>query len=150
MLIRMILKNLATLGFIGYLPFAPGTFGTVAAVVLFALLKPPFPLHVVLVLVITMVGLVAAETAEKILNEKDSSHIVIDELAGYAVAVLHVPFTLPYLIMAFLLFRFFDILKPPPIRWIEKVFPGGAGVMADDLMAGLYVNVLLQVWKVLG
>jgi phosphatidylglycerophosphatase A len=154
MLIRMILKNLATLGFIGYLPFAPGTFGTVVAVIFFALLKPPLLLHFFLLIVITAVGGVASDRAEKILSEKDSSHIVIDEFAGYALSVLSLPLTLPHLITAFLLFRFFDILKPPPIRWIEKVLPGGVGIMADDLMAGIYanvsLNVLLQVWKVPG
>jgi len=154
MLISVVLKNLATLGFIGYLPFAPGTFGTVVAVIFFALLKPPLLLHFFLLIVITAVGGVASDRAEKILSEKDSSHIVIDEFAGYGLSILSLPLTLPYIIAAFLLFRFFDILKPPPIRWIEKVLPGGAGIMADDLMAGIYanvsLNVLLQVWKVPG
>lgn len=149
MLLSMILKNLATLGFIGYLPFAPGTFGTIAAVIFFALLKPPFAVHFFLLIAIALFGAFASHRTERMLNEKDSSHIVIDEFAGYSLTILSFPFTLPYLISAFLLFRFFDILKPPPIRWIEKILPGGAGIMADDLMAGIYANALLQVWKVL-
>ncbi|HYA31185.1 MAG TPA: phosphatidylglycerophosphatase A, partial [Thermodesulfovibrionales bacterium] len=56
------------------------------------------------------------------------------------------PAALPYFIAAFLLFRFFDILKPPPIRWIERMLPGGIAIMADDLMAGIYTNALLQIW----
>jgi len=149
MLFPMILKNFSTLGFIGYLPFAPGTFGTIAAVIFFALLKPSFAVHVFLLITIALFGAFASHRTERILNEKDSRHIVIDEFAGYALSILALPFTLPYLISAFLLFRFFDILKPPPIRWIEKTLPGGAGIMADDLMAGIYANALLQAWKVL-
>jgi phosphatidylglycerophosphatase A len=150
MLIRTILKNLATLGFVGYLPLAPGTFGTAVAVVFFAVLRPHFSVHLFLLVLITALGVIASDRAEKTLNEKDSRHIVVDEFAGYALSVLSLPLTLPFLISAFLLFRFFDILKPPPIRWIEKILPGGAGIMADDLMAGVYTNALLQVWKVLG
>jgi len=146
----VILKNIALLGFIGYLPFAPGTFATLFGVVFFAFLKPSFPVHFFLLAAVSVVGTVASGRTEKMLNEKDSSHIVIDEFAGYALSILSLPLTLPYLIAAFLLFRFFDILKPPPIRWIEKTLPGGAGIMADDLMAGIYANVLLQAWKALG
>jgi phosphatidylglycerophosphatase A len=150
MLIRMILENLATLGFIGYLPVAPGTFGTVAAAISLAVLRPSFSVHLFFLIAVIVIGTIASHRAEEILNEKDSSHIVIDEFAGYGLSVLSLPLTLPYIIAAFLLFRFFDILKPPPIRWIEKVLPGGAGIMADDLMAAMYVNAALHVWKVLG
>jgi phosphatidylglycerophosphatase A len=149
-MIRTILKSIAVLGFIGYLPLAPGTFASLFGLACFVLLKPSLPVHLLLVAAVTIVGTVASGVAERMLNEKDSSHIVIDEFAGYTLSVLLLPPTLPYLIAAFLLFRFFDILKPPPIGWIEKTFPGGAGVMADDLLAGIYTNVLLQAWKVLG
>lgn len=143
---QLILKNLATLGFIGYLPIAPGTFGSLAAMIFFFLLKPPLSLHVLLIAIITVIGTFASHRTEKLLNEKDSGHIVIDEFAGYALSVLFLPATAAYLVAAFLLFRFFDILKPPPIRWIERAFPGGLGVMADDLAAGVYTNILLQIW----
>jgi phosphatidylglycerophosphatase A len=146
----MILKNFATLGFIGYLPFAPGTFGSLVAAVFFAILSPSFPAHLVLLIAITVAGAFASHRAEKMLEEKDSSHIVIDEFAGYALSILYLPSTLPFLIAAFILFRVFDILKPPPIRWIERTLPGGAGIVADDLMAGIYTNALLQAWNLLG
>ncbi len=98
----MILKNLATLGFIGYLPCAPGTFGSLAAVVFFALLKPPLSVQALLLIAVTLVGTIASDQTEKMLNEKDSSHIVIDEFAGYSLSVLSLPVTLPFLISAFL------------------------------------------------
>ena len=146
MLIPALLKNIATLGFIGYLPIAPGTFGTFAALVFFALLKPSSPVHVLLVILITALGIIASSRAERILNEKDSCHIVIDEFAGYALSILLLPYTLSSLVVSFLLFRVFDILKPPPIRWIERTIPGGAGVMADDLFAGVYTNLVMRAW----
>ncbi len=141
-----ILKIIATLGFIGYLPVAPGTFGSLAAMVFFLLLKPPFPVQIFLLVVISLVGAIASHHTEKLLKEKDSRHIVIDEFAGYALSAFSLPPSIPFFVAAFLLFRFFDILKPPPIRWIEKTFPGGIAVMADDLMAGIYSNAVLQIW----
>jgi phosphatidylglycerophosphatase A len=145
----MLLKNIATLGFIGYLPVAPGTFGTFAALLFFALLKPAIPVHVLLIILVTALGTIASSRAEKILNEKDSSHIVIDEFAGYALALLFLPPTLSSLVVSFLLFRLFDILKPLPLRWIERTIPGGYGVMADDLVAGVYTNIVMHAWILL-
>lgn len=140
-------KNIATLGFIGYLPVAPGTFGTLAAVLFYGILKPSLPISIGILLATIIIGTIAADQAEKLLGEKDSGQIVIDEFAGYAVSIMFLPATLLWHIAAFILFRIFDILKPPPIRRIEKTFPGGLGVMADDLMAGIYANIALQIWK---
>jgi phosphatidylglycerophosphatase A len=149
MVISVLLKNVATLGFIGYLPKAPGTFGTFAALIFFALIKPSISVHVFLVIFLTALGIIASSRAEEILNEKDSSHIVIDEFAGYALSVLFLPHTLSSLVVSFLLFRFFDILKPLPIRWIERTIPGGFGIMADDLVAGVYTNLVMHAWILL-
>lgn len=139
-------KHIATLGPLGYAPIAPGTFGSFFAMVFYFVLKPSFPVQVLLLIVVSAVGTIAAHRAEKLLKEKDSSHIVIDEFAGYAVSIIALPQTLMFSVAAFLLFRFFDILKPPPVRWIERKLPGGFGVVADDLMAGVYANLALQIW----
>jgi len=146
--LRSLLKYVATLGFVGYLPAAPGTWGSLVAAILFALLKPDDVATVYLLIAALCIGTISAQHAEKVLNEKDSSHIVIDEFAGYIVSVLLLPARLPYYLSAFLLFRFFDILKPPPLRRIER-FPGGIAIMADDVLAGVYTNIVLQVWKAL-
>lgn len=146
---KQLYKHLATLGFIGYLPIAPGTFGSLAAMSLFLMLRLPFPAHLLILAVITAVGIRSAGYAEEVLEEKDSSHIVIDEVAGYCLSVLLIPHELAYYLAAFFLFRFFDILKPPPIRNIERSVAGGAGIVADDLMAGLYTNLILQAWRIL-
>lgn len=141
----LLFKYIATLGFIGYLPYAPGTFGS-AAGLLAALLVRPDDLHLlIIVLPLFLLGIMAAHNAEKLLG-KDSGHIVIDELCGYLIAILFIPKTLGYLMAAFVLFRAFDIVKPPPIRKIEKIVPGGAGIMLDDVLAGIYANLCLQVW----
>lgn len=146
---KQLYKNIATLGFIGYLPIAPGTFGTIAAALFYGILRPSLPVSSGILLAVIIIGTIAAAQAEKLLGEKDSSHIVIDEFAGYAVSIIFLPSTTAFYAAAFFLFRFFDILKPPPIREIERTLPGGMGVVADDLMAGVYTNLVLQAWIVL-
>jgi phosphatidylglycerophosphatase A len=148
-MMRILLKYIATLGFVGYLPFAPGTFGSLAAFVIFILLKPGIFIHILILLLIIPGGIVSSHYAEKILNDKDSSHIVIDEFCGYLLSVLFIPFSIAYAAAAFFLFRFFDILKPFPIRKIGSVLSGGKGIMADDIAAALYTNLILQIWKII-
>lgn len=90
--------------------------------------------------------MITSGNAEKFLG-KDSRHIVIDEFCGYLLAVLFVPRNTGYLIAAFVLFRIFDIIKPPPLKNIEEKTSGGIGIMLDDVMAALYTNLCVQVWK---
>jgi phosphatidylglycerophosphatase A len=143
----VLLKNIATLGFIGYLPFAPGTFGSMVALIFFLLLRPSTPVHIIILVLIIPVGIISSHHAEKFLNEKDSRHIVIDEFCGYLISVLFVPSGTGYALAAFFLFRFFDILKPFPVRKIGIVLSGGKGIMADDIAAALYTNLILQILR---
>jgi len=143
------LKHIATLGFIGYLPFAPGTFGTMAALIFMFILKPSLHLHIILTLFIITAGVFSSGKAEELFGQKDSRHIVIDEFAGYMVSLLFLPLSWGYIIAAFILFRFFDITKPPPLKKFEYIFQGGFGIMADDIGAGIYANLGLQLWKLL-
>ncbi|MEN8264912.1 MAG: phosphatidylglycerophosphatase A [Nitrospirota bacterium] len=146
--IKRILHSIATLGFIGYLPKAPGSFGTLPPYLLVMLFRPDDIPLLIFSAFIFLLGVLSAHQAERVLG-KDSGHIVIDEFCGYLISVLFLPKTLAYLTAAFILFRFFDILKPTPIRMIEKTIPGGAGVMMDDVLAGIYANICLQVWRYL-
>ena len=139
---------IATLGFIGYIPFAPGTFGTALGLVSILLTRPGDALLLLFSLPIIIAGTVSAHHIEKVLG-KDSGHIVIDEFCGYLVSVMFIPKSTGYLIAAFVLFRLFDIFKPPPINRIDSRMSGGTGVMLDDLMAGLYANICLQIWRLL-
>ncbi len=99
----------------------------------------------VFILLLFSLGTWTSDEAERSLG-KDSGHIVIDEFCGYLISVLFVPKTIGYLFAAFVLFRLFDIFKPPPIRNIEKAVPGGAGIMLDDVMAGIMANICIQLW----
>jgi len=142
-------KYIATLGFVGYIPFAPGTFGTLVAFIIYVLLKPSLFIHVILLSLIIPIGIISSHYTERILNDKDSRHIVIDEFCGYFLSVLLIPFSMNYALAAFFLFRFFDILKPFPIRRIESVLSGGKGIMADDVLAAFYTNAVLHIWKLI-
>ena len=143
-----ILKKIATLGFIGYAPFAPGTFASLAAFLVYVILKPSAGLNLFILLLVVPLGIVSSHYGEIMLNEKDSKHIVIDEVCGYFVSVLFIPFNVGYALAAFFLFRIFDILKPFPIRYVEKNFKGGKGVVVDDIIAGIYANLVLQIWQI--
>jgi phosphatidylglycerophosphatase A len=103
---------------------------------------------IVAFVVVTLVGIWAAEHAERALGTKDPGAIVIDEVAGMTLSVLVVPLTVPVAVLAFLLFRVFDIVKPAPARQ-SQVLPGGAGVMIDDLIAGLYALIIVVALRAL-
>jgi phosphatidylglycerophosphatase A len=144
--IQIFSKYLATLGLIGYFPFAPGTIGSLLGFASFWILKPSLFVHLLIIFAGTAAGIYAASEAEKMLLEKDSRKIVIDEFVGYFAAMLFLPQTEGVMLAAFLLFRFFDIIKPVPIRKLEKTLSGGSGVMVDDLVAALYANLVIQIW----
>ncbi|MBI4690413.1 MAG: phosphatidylglycerophosphatase A [Nitrospirae bacterium] len=145
----MLLKLISTVCFIGYIPFAPGTFGTLAAVVFVIFLKPSVVLHASLTIFFIVIGVISSGYTEKFFKQKDPKYIVIDEFVGYMVSLLFLPLRWEYIISAFILFRFFDIIKPPPIRKIECGLKGGLGIVGDDIAAGIYTNLVLQAWKFL-
>ncbi len=143
---RRLALLLATWWGVGYVPRAPGTAGTIAAIPFFLLLSLlPLPGYLVCVLGIGLVACWAAGEAERIFQEQDSQRIVIDEAVGFLVTMTALPPTWPYLIGGFCLFRCFDILKPPPIRLIERKVKGGYGVVLDDVLAGIYAHISLRI-----
>jgi len=147
-LLERIQQSIATLGFIGYLPYAPGTFGSAFGLLLIILLKPDDLVLLIILLPLFLIGIASSHNTEKLLG-RDSRHIVIDEFCGYLVAVLFIPKNIPYLFSAFILFRVFDILKPPPIRRLEGLISGGKGIMLDDILAAIYTNICIQLWRYL-
>jgi len=142
------LKHIATLGFIGYLPVAPGTFGSLLGLLFFLALEPSTLLLASMLLILIPLGTAASHSAEILLDEKDSRHIVIDEFCGYLFSMLFLPISGGYAVSAFFLFRIFDILKPFPVNLAESLLSGGKGIMADDLVAALYTNIILHLWLV--
>lgn len=140
-----IIVALATGLYTGYIPVAPGTFGTVVAVPLCYLLSLFGALGgLIFIVIFAGIAVWISTEAEKILNEKDSGRIVIDEIAGFLVTLYLVPFTVVTLVAGFLFFRVADITKPFPIKRLESDLPGGWGVVADDVLAGVYANIALR------
>ena len=132
--------------YLGYSPVAPGTVGTLGAVLLFYLISGFSNLEYVLfTIVFIILSVWVSEVARIRLGDSDPSRIVIDEVCGFLVTMILIPPSIINIALGFLLFRFFDILKPPPIRRSETL-PGGLGIVADDVLAGIYANILLQIF----
>jgi phosphatidylglycerophosphatase A len=130
---------------VGYSPIAPGTLGTLVAILVYYFLSEiPSPLYEITLIGFFFLSVWVSENAERLLGKKDDQKIVIDEIIGFLITLLWVPKTIRFIIIGFFLFRFFDILKPFPIRRLEKRFKGGFGVVLDDVAAGVYANVVLQ------
>lgn len=140
-----IAKLIATFFYVGYFPYAPGTLGTLAAVPLYYLVsRLPYYFYIPFTLIFIILSVWAAGVTEDIFGEKDPGLIVADEVSGYLVTMILIPFSLTNLVIGFFLFRLFDIVKPPPARRAEKL-AGGLGVVTDDLMSGVYANIVLQI-----
>jgi phosphatidylglycerophosphatase A len=138
--------SLLATGFgVGYSPVAPGTLGTLIAIpVYYFLSEIPSPLYEITLIGFFFLSVWVSENAERLFGKKDDQRIVIDEIIGFLITMLWVPKTIRFVIIGFFLFRFFDILKPFPIRHVEKRFKGGFGVVLDDVAAGVYANIVLQ------
>ncbi|MDP3017006.1 MAG: phosphatidylglycerophosphatase A [Deltaproteobacteria bacterium] len=129
----------------GYSPIAPGTLGTLVAIPIYYFLSEiPFPLYEITLTGFFFLAVWVSEKTEAVLGKKDDSRIVIDEMMGFFITMLWVTKTPFFILVGFILFRFFDIFKPFPIRRFEKV-RGGFGVVLDDVMAGIYANIILHV-----
>jgi len=130
---------------IGLLPGIPGTFGTAGAIPLYLLIDFLGARYQALFLLLTIIGAIwSSHRSQLILGRTDPREIVIDEIAGFLLTIIFIPFTWLTLIAGFFLFRFFDILKPPPIKKIENKLKGGIGVVLDDLVAGVYAHLSLR------
>ena len=135
---------------IGYIGKGAGTYAAVFCCVCWYLAwagdTPPFALSVVITVVITLVGVWSSSMVEPIWG-KDPQRVVIDEVAGMCIGLLFIPVKIKYVTCGLIFFRFFDIVKPLYIRKMEKL-PGGWGIMMDDVLAGIYTNILLYavVW----
>lgn len=147
----IIYKLIATALGSGYTPYAPGTAGAIIGCVALWLLEKynlisttTTPLFFIGLIVITIIlGIIATDKLEKEWG-KDPSKVVIDEVIGMWITMMFVPFTWLNVLIGFILFRFFDIAKPLGIRKLEEL-GGGLGVMADDMLAGIYANIVLQI-----
>jgi phosphatidylglycerophosphatase A len=140
---QRIYRIVATFFGLGYLPLMPGTWGSLAGVVLFGFFLNS-TIFLFLTILIISVGFFVSDKVSKARKEKDPQIIVIDEVAGQMITYLGVLFSWKVLILGFVLFRFFDIVKPLGIKRVEKV-KGSSGIMLDDIVAGIYANIVLRI-----
>lgn len=138
---------IATGAYSGYLPKAPGTWGSAFAVPLWLLLFQHLSLSMYLGLVAALfvLGVFSAGAAEKIVDRGDPGFVVIDEIVGQLIALCLVPASPIAVIVAFLLFRLFDIKKPLLVGWCDTHLHGGLGIMLDDVVAGIFAFVVMQI-----
>ena len=139
---------LASTFHIGFIPGAPGTYASLATVAVLVFLRPaggsfnPL-LLLAAVSLITLAGIITSNVVSRKAGDEDPSYVVIDEVAGQLLTFLCVPLSIPNLVLGFIAFRTFDIWKPWPIRRLEPL-PHGIGIMADDLLAGVYGCVVVH------
>jgi phosphatidylglycerophosphatase A len=128
----------------GLLPKAPGTFGTLTAIPIYLLLQPlSLLLYGFILLLALIAGVWICQRTSEDLGVHDHGGIVWDEIVGYLVGMAFAPSGWSWILIGFLFFRLFDILKPWPIRWIDHRVEGGLGIMLDDVLAGLYTAMVV-------
>ncbi|MGD0958359.1 MAG: phosphatidylglycerophosphatase A [Methylomonas sp.] len=131
----------------GLMKYMPGTFGTLAAVPVYLLLMQSYPwVYVAATAGIVVSGIFICERAANKLGSHDFGGIVWDEIAGLLITMCWQPDTWQTMLAGFILFRFFDILKPWPIRQLDRQVGGGLGIMLDDVAAGVFAWIVLRIW----
>ena len=136
----------ATGFFVGNVPLAPGTFGTLLGIPLcFLLTKIGFFRAVLFIAIFVMAAIWASHRVQQIIKQEDPACIVVDEISGFMVTMLGLPLNAVSILLGFIVFRAFDIIKPFPIRYLEKKIPGGAGIVLDDVAAGIFSNLVLRI-----
>ena len=140
-----LIKTLTSVFYIGYSKFVPGTLASLAGFLAYVFfIKGNAALHLGLTILVTIIGFGLSARAEAIFNKKDARQIVIDDFYGMWVSLLFLPYSFKLSLAGFILFRIMDGLKPYPIYKVERL-KGGLGVMGDDLLAGIFVNITLQI-----
>jgi len=149
---NQLIMAIATGLYVGMIPKAPGTWGSLAALLPWLLIRDlPLPTYLAVLAAIFVVGFFAAGSAEKILDQPDSGAIVIDEILGMFITLTLAPAHPAAWLLGFIFFRIFDIAKPFPVSWFDQHIHGGIGIMMDDVAAGLYALLCLQLsWLLVG
>ena len=144
MLLRRIGVFIATCAYVGYAPVAPGTFGSAIGLAVFYVVRHQrsTTVEVAVIVALAAVGLWSATEAEHHFGGIDPGPVVIDEVIGMLITLAFIPVNRTGAMVAFLIFRFLDVVKPWPARRLEQL-PGGFGVVLDDMMAGVYGNVVM-------
>ncbi len=136
-------RFVATFFYLGKIPVVPGSCGSLGALVLWLFLPITVSVHLSVILILFVLGVYSSHKVAKYLKVHDPSEIVIDEAVGMGISLFMLPHSLGLYLMAFLLFRFFDILKPSFIYQVQNL-PGGWGIMLDDVLAGLFTLAIVS------
>jgi len=149
---NQLIMALATGLYVGKIGKAPGTWGSLAALLPWYFIRDlALPAYLLVMVVLFVVGFFVSGSAEKIIDSPDAGCIVIDEILGMFITLTLAPHHPAAWILGFILFRIFDIFKPFPVSWFDRHIHGGIGIMMDDVMAGLYALICLQlIWRVFG
>lgn len=143
---RWLVEFFATGAYLGRLPKTPGTWGTLGAIPLAGWLRNLGQFGYMVAILVILIGAIGvAHIYDRRAEGHDASEIVIDEIIGYLVAVMWLPWTWQTIMSAFVLFRILDIFKPFPIGYLDRNLPGGLGVVMDDAFAGMVTNIILQI-----
>ena len=132
----------ATFFYLGKLPFAPGSWGSLGALALWLFLPLSYAVHLAVILIFFILGVYSSNKVAEEMDDLDPSEIVIDEAVGMGISLFMLPHSLGLYILAFILFRFFDIFKPSFIYRIQNL-PGGWGIMLDDVLAGFFTLAIV-------
>ena len=141
---QKIADNIATVFGVGRLPVSPGTWGSLAGLILCLTLHGYIVLYILVFVALFILGVISAANIEAGSGVKDPAYIVIDEFVCIFPVFFLIPISPAYVLAGFIIYRLMDIIKPPPIRKIEKL-KGGWGIMLDDLAAAVYTNIILHV-----
>ena len=139
----IIWRFVATFFYLGKLPFAPGSWGSLGALLLWLLLPVTFSVHLSVIIILFVLGVYSSSKMAKYLDDHDPSEVVIDEVVGMGVSLFMLPHSFGLYLLAFILFRIFDIFKPLFIYRIQNL-SGGWGIMLDDVLAGLITFALVN------
>lgn len=129
---------------IGKLPLMPGTWASAAGVFIYLAIRNNLFIYLSTTALLTMLGFIVCRKAERVFKSRDPKEVVIDEVCGMLITFLLIPFSTANVVIGFFLFRGFDVLKIYPINKLEKITKG-RGIMLDDIVAGIFANIVLQV-----
>jgi len=129
----------------GFIPLAPGTWGSVVgALMVWKLWGDSVAVQALWILLLGALGVWVSGVTCQYFNKQDCQYIVIDEIVGLMITMIGIPITGYQLVIGFLLFRFFDVVKPVPANWVDRKLKNGLGVMLDDVVAGVYGNLIMH------
>ncbi len=140
---KSFVKIISTFFYVGFIPFIPGTAASLVALLIFLFIKGNPTMHVLFILFFLCLGSLVTGKAEKLFGKKDPSCVVIDEILGMFISLMLLPYDIRLAVAGFVIFRILDIIKPYPANKFQ-LYKGSLGIMSDDIVAGIYTNIILQ------